>query len=195
MSRIVYILPSAPPTGGQKMIVRHVEALTELGLNAVVRLEGGAPKPSWVQHKAPLEQDTPLADDDILVLPEDTPGLLKQFAFTQYRKVVFCQNHFYAPSGLGRLAPEEMLSYGHVLACSETVAGWAREYLPHARTAVVPAFADERLFHARQKSHMIALTPRKRRFEANFIRYAFTRRYNGEMEFRWAVLQNATEEQ
>ena len=59
MPRIVYLIPAHDlATGGNKVALRHVEALISLGYEAAVRVPGGGPAPAWFAHNAPVERAT-----------------------------------------------------------------------------------------------------------------------------------------
>ncbi len=195
MPRIVYcLIETQAPRGGHKVSLRHVEALNELGFDAVARLPADKPTPSWIQHSASVEIGGELRDDDILVLPEDATALLKHYAGAPQRKVVFCQNHFAAAAqGLGLLTRDEAAAYRDYMACSRTVALWLSRFVAHDAIEVVPAFADERRFQPAEKELAIACTPSKRPFEAAAIRTMVSRLYAGPNRWRWDSLQSASE--
>ncbi len=197
MGRIVYLV-FAPRelNGGNKVTFRHVEALNAMGLDAVVRIVGGGARPDWFQHTARIDDDTaPLGDSDILVLPEDTAEAFTRFARLPNRKLVFCQNPYFAiaTGGLGKLAPEIAGQYREFLACSQGVAAWISRYLAYDRISVIPGFADERLFAPAPKEAIIACIPRKRRMELLSIRHMFERLYTGPTTWRWAALDQVSE--
>jgi hypothetical protein len=195
VARIVYILKGTEiPTGGHKMIVRHVEALSRMGFDAVARMPERESSPRWFEHDAPIQCGGALEEDDILVIPDDAFGILKEFAFSTHRKIVFCQNHFRAASGgLGFLAPDHMRRYREFIACSQTTAGWLGAYFPGSAIDIVPAFADERLFRPLSKAPMIVCTPRKRQIEARAVRFIFSRLYSGRAKWKWANVESAAE--
>ena len=195
MPRIVYcLIETQAPRGGHKVGFRHVEALNELGFNALARLPAGKPAPSWIQHRALIEIGGELQQDDILVLPEDATTLLKHYAGAPQRKVVFCQNHFAAAAqGLGLLTRDEAVAYRDYMACSRTVALWLSRFMAHDAVEVVPAFADERRFRPTDKELAIACTPSKRPFEFAAIRTMVSRLYPGPNRWRWDALQSASE--
>jgi hypothetical protein len=197
LTRIVYLV-FAPEmlSGGNKMTVRHVEALTELGLPAVVRLAGrhSAP-PAWFEHTAAFEDlTTPLGDDDILVLPEDNAEGLSAYAALPNRKIVFCQNIYHAASGgLARLTPQVARAYREYLVCSPGVAASVARFFDYDRISVIPGFADERLFAPGPKARVIATIPRKRPMEHEVIRHMFERLRPPGPVWDWAVLEAVTE--
>ena len=195
MPRIVYcLIETQTPRGGHKVSLRHVEALNELGFDAVARLPADRPAPSWIQHRASIESGRELRDADILVLPEDATALLKHYAKTPQRKVVFCQNHFGAAAqGLGLLTRDEATAYRDYMACSRTVALWLSQFMGHDSVEVVPAFADERRFRPTDKEFAIACTPGKRPFEFAAIRTMVSRLYPGPNRWRWDAHQSASE--
>ena len=197
LSRIVYVIfaPSVL-SGGTKVSFRHVEALNELGFDAVIRIVGGGTAPAWFRHAAPIETEAvPLAAEDILVLPEDDPNGLRLFAGAPNRKIVFCQNPLFATEGVPRLAPLHARQYRHYMACSAGVAAWIARFLDYDHIAVTPGFADERLFRPSSKEAVIACIPRKRPLELSAIRHMFSRLYRGATAWRWDVLESVTEEE
>jgi hypothetical protein len=197
MTRIVYLLLQTERlTGGQKVAVRHVEALRELGFDAVLGLPEGAQALSWLRHSAPSITRRQIRSDDVLVLPEDGLDLLRQLASSPHRKIVFIQNQFYAGAvGLLRLAPAELARYTDIAAGGPVVADWAARYLPHARVSTLQPQIDPDQFRPAAKKPVIACAPRKRPIEYRYIREAFRHRYRGPNTWQWVPLQNMTEEQ
>jgi glycosyltransferase involved in cell wall biosynthesis len=197
MRRILYIGPTKKIDflGGVKVMCRHVEALTERGFDAYIHLNDASLRPDWFKTTARFSVRTSFSPSDIIVLHDDNPGILKQLATWPNDKVVFCQNHYYASEfGLGQLSPDERLAYRDFLACSATVASWLRRRFPHARVEVVPAFCDDRVFrHSAAKSDVIACAPKKRRFEASFIRREFEAG-PASSGWSWDVLDGVPEE-
>lgn len=196
MSRVVYILIGTKgATGGHKMILRHVEALNEMGFDAVAYIPDGAPEPKWLQHNARLQVGGTIHDTDFIVIPEDALAILKRLSNSKHRKVVFCQNHFYAAAfGLGLLTTAERDGYRDFMACSNTAASWLMTFFSNAVVTVVPAFADERQFVPGPKSRLIACTPRKRELELRCIHYMFSRSCSQAAHWRWAFLRNVSEQ-
>ena len=195
MPRIVYcLIETQAPRGGHKVSLRHVEALNALGFDAVALLPPNRPAPTWIEHGAAVEFGGELRHDDILVLPEDAAALLKLYAGTPHRKVVFCQNHFAACArGLGLLTRDEAARYRDYVACSHTVALSLSRFMEHDAITVVPAFADERRFQSAGKELVVACTPAKRPFEFAAIRTMVSRLYPGPGRWCWDTLQSATE--
>lgn len=194
MTRICYLIP-APQThsGGAKMAYRHVEALTALGYDAVIRAPG-ARTPEWFDHTAPVEPATGRpGPDDILVVPEDAHELMAACAAFPNRKVVFCQNPFRAAAAFSPLAEHVRSQYRTFMTCSPGVALWVARYLDHDVIGAVPAFADERLFAPGPKVRVIAAMPRKRPLELRAIRHMFGRVYPRAAEWNWTVIERKTE--
>jgi hypothetical protein len=77
--RIVYLSwPAREITGGIKMAFRHVEMLREAGFDAAIATDDGEP-PGWFDTTAPIVRLEAVADDDVLVFPENHRGLLERF--------------------------------------------------------------------------------------------------------------------
>ena len=195
MPRIVYlVLGTGTPRGGHKVSLRHVEALCDMGFDAVAWIPEGVPVPSWLGHAAPVQAGGAFRNDDVIVFPEDASGAMRQFGSMPQRKVVFCQNHFYAASqGVGLLPPEEALRYDDYMACSQTTANWLARFMPHRSIEVVPAFADERLFVPAAKIPSIACSPGKRPLEFLAIQTMLRRIHTSTVRWRWAVIRDRSE--
>ncbi|WP_068878606.1 MULTISPECIES: glycosyltransferase [unclassified Phenylobacterium] len=196
MMRIVYLTPYAgSKSGGNKMIFRHVESLCAMGFDAVVRRPPHMPPPTWFDHEAPTEDaSVPLAADDILVLPEDSPEALRQAAALPNRKVIFCQNPYALASyGLAALPAELRPQYRNFMACGVGVAGLIARFFDYDQISVVPGFADERLFRPAPKERLIACSPRHRKVEQAAIRYMFERLHPDAAAWRWEVMETRTE--
>jgi hypothetical protein len=198
MTRIVYLgFPGPQVTGGQKMTLRHVETLHELGFDAVYWQQQESAALQGFPHKAPTEIGTTFAPDDILVTPEDAPRALAVLATLPNRVVVFCQNQFYFASlgaePVDQFPPErrpEFITPGRLAA--EMV---GRMY-PQARIEVVPSFADERVFrpHATKRAAVV-VSPRKRPLEARVIKTFFRKAHPRHASMPWITLDGATEAQ
>lgn len=194
-TRILHILPSpGGATGGNKVSFRHVEALSAMGYDARVRIRPGQTRPWWFASSAPVEETDRRPDPgDILVFPEDDPDVLAAYASLPNRKVVFCQNPYYAVKGVPALPRDLQAAYRTFMACSPGVAAWIARYLDYDVIATVPAFADERLFRPLQKAAVIACMPRKRPLEQRVIQHLFERQYAGGLDWRWEIVERRTE--
>lgn len=130
-----------------------------------------------------------------MVIPDDAFGILRQFAFSKHRKIVFCQNHFRAASGgIGRLTLEEIPRYREFIASSATCAAWIAKYFPETSVDIVPAFADERQFKPLTKQPVIVCTPHKRQLEARNVIFMFSRLHRSSGKWKWSLVQSAGEE-
>jgi hypothetical protein len=193
MSKIYYVVHSLGGiTGGQKMAVRHVEALRDLGFDAYCYLANQAP--GGLAHRAPLVKGH-IAPDSIVVLPDDSNDVFRQCAGKRWRLVIFAQNPYHMAArgleGIERLAGSgapTFLAVGHRLAAT------IRRLYPSAGVELVRCFADERAFRpASAKARSIAFTPRKRKTEADAITALFRRFHPQHDAFEWARVENASE--
>jgi len=196
MSRIVYLgFPNGAIAGGQKMILRHVETLRDLGFEAVFWRGEGNVMPAWLQHRAPVEVGAPFRPDDILVLPSDAPNALSRMAASPHRKLIFCQNQFsLAATGaraIDAYLPERLpvfISPGRV--CADSI----RRLYPQATVEVIPCFADERVFRpAGGRTDAVAFAPRKRPLEAEAIGVFFRKRRPEHAHLPWRPIRELSE--
>jgi hypothetical protein len=196
MSRIVYLgFPTGEVAGGQKMILRHVETLRDLGFEAVFWRGESNVMPEWMAHSAPVEVATPFRPDDLLVLPSDAPNAIRQTARLPNSVVVFCQNQYsFATIGLeavdrlGDRRPLTFMTPGRL--CGEAV----QRLYPAAAIEVVPCFVDERIFRRGEAAGpAVAYSPRKRRMEAQGIRGFLGKLRPEHAGLAWTRIENAHE--
>jgi len=196
MPRIVYVLLSdGRIAGGQKMILRHVETLRDLGFNAVCYLGAKSTPPTWLDYDAPLELATPLRGDDIVVVPDDARPGLTTCLESDLRTVVFSQNPYsFAARTFDVLAQFPPERFPPILAVGARLGATARRAFPQAQVELVPCFADERVFApAAAKRAVVAFAPRKRVLEAAAIRGFFQRLHPRHGDLDWRELSNVTE--
>ena len=94
MARILYLsFPDGRITGGQKMILRHVQALRDLGFEARLWVRGPGQLPPGAAPDVPVEAGTAFQAEDVLVIPEDAKNALAAAAGFPQQTVVFCQGH------------------------------------------------------------------------------------------------------
>ena len=197
MSRIVYIHLANPGlAGGQKVAMRHVETLNELGFHAVGYADPGVETPPWFEHRAPIVRGSPLQPDDIVVVPEDGVRALGVVAASPARRVVvICQNPFYLASSRSiEIIAGQPERFSTLLTVGPKHATLMRRLFPHAAVEMARCFADERLFRPSAKLPVIAYAPRKRPLEAAAVR-GLHLRLHGDPGLRWAPLDNVTEAQ
>lgn len=198
MARIVYFaFPNGQLSGGQKMILRHVETLRELGFDAVCWQGPANSMPDWMDHKAPVLVGAPLRPDDILVVPSDAPNGLRQVAAMPQRSLVFCQNQFtFASLSFEAMDAFDPARFPTFIGVGPSVEAWVRRAFPQAVVETIPCFADERIFHPRgERRRAIAFSPRKRPLEAAAIRHFFRRVHPDYAKIPWHELHDAREPQ
>jgi hypothetical protein len=196
MARIVYFgFPTHAIAGGQKMIFRHVEALRDLGFDAVLRVTSDSVMPDWFAHDAPVVVDEAPAPGDVVVVPHDAPNAIRRVGGLANRWAILCQNQFsLATVGApaidhlppGRLPP--------ILAPGPLSAASIQAMYPAARLEVIPCFADERVFHPRGERHDgVVCVPRKRPGEDAAIRSFLARRHPRHAALPWRAVKKASE--
>lgn len=196
-SRIVYpIYSGGGLQGGHKTILRHVEALREMGFEAVAYTGVDNVVPSWFDHKVPvLVAETIDPKRDIVAMPDDSYRSLKQIAGYDLRIVVFVQAQFnVAAKGMEVLDLFRPEWFPILLTVSPATAHTMSRIYPQATVRMVRAFADERIFRpgaARQDA--IALSPRKRPTETSIIRNLFPRFHPRHAELPWRAVERAHE--
>lgn len=195
MAKLVFLMPSpSARTGGNRTTCRHVQALVEMGYDAVVRTPEGQALPEWFRHAAPSDVWTgPPLPDEILVIPEDATLVLANCAELSNRKVIHCKNPYNAAIALSRIAPEQRGAYRHFIACSDGVAAWIARFFEHEVVAAIPCFVDGARFRPAEKARVIACMPRKRPFEMAAIRGMFQRLTEDRDGWSWDVIAGRSE--
>ncbi|HEY8573854.1 glycosyltransferase [Phenylobacterium sp.] len=197
MPRIVYLaFPNGKLTGGQKMILRHVETLRDLGFDAVVRRNVDNVDSGAFDHRAPIQVGGPFEPDDILVLPSDAPSAIGAVARGPWKSLVFVQNQFdYAAIGAAAVAQFPGGVPSAFISVSPSVTAALARLHPGAPVEFIPAFADERIFKPAPagRHDAIAVSPRKRRLELKSIQGFLAASHPRHTAVPWRVLENMRE--
>lgn len=195
--RIVFLCaPASKINGGIKYTFRMAESLRRDGFEAVV-CEKGSLRPAWFDSAAPIIGLDSLQPQpgEALVLPEDQPDLLKHLADWPQRKIIYCQNPFYA--AFSALGCNSFADYGvSALLCgSLSIMDYAAQRHPDVPRYHVPCSVDSALFkpHA-PKSPIIALLPRKRPVEAAYLQDMFRSQYPQWHHVAWQEIGAAHEQ-
>lgn len=197
MPRIIFLCPFARGeiTGGIKIVYRHAELLTQSGFDAWVWQPEG--KPAWFESTARILNEPrflPLPND-VLVFPETINGILAELvqADLPVRKVLYCQNHYYAL--FNSIAPERLAGLGFAaIACQSGIAKMFLERVLHLKEVkIVPCVIDTNQFRPRHKRMQIALTPRKLPRESATIHRIFRLKYPALASTPWLAIENRSE--
>jgi hypothetical protein len=195
MPRIVYpLFFNGRISGGQKMSLRHIETLRDLGFDAVGYIGEGNRAPDWLEYDVPLEFATPLSRDDIVVVPDDAAGALSTCLTGGLRTVVFAQSIYnFAATTFDILDEFPAERFPRIIGIAPRQAAVIQRAFPQAGIEIVPCFADERRFAPGEKRLAIAFTPRKRPLEVAAIQQFFRRfsPHHGAVE--WIELKGASE--
>ncbi|MDB5442082.1 MAG: hypothetical protein JWP73_458 [Phenylobacterium sp.] len=196
MARLLYFaFPTGGVQGGQKMILRHVEALRGLGFDATCVTGPQNVVPEWFEHRAPIITAYELRQDDILVLPDDAHDALRKAAALPHRRVVFAQNpYIMAALSLSAMDGFAADRFPPFIAVGRGLAGLINRLYPQAQVELVPCFADERTFRPRgPKRAAIAYVPKKRPLEAKVIPGLFERLHPRHRDLDWTQIEKASE--
>ena len=186
------------PSGGIKTIYDHVAHLAEAGFPAFVVHANEGFRPSWFRRDVPVlytDKDLKVVSQDVLVIPEDFTAALLATKDIPVMKFVFCQNHFYIFSGLPDKETWRSLNIGGVIASSHQIRLFVEWVLGYVQVPVVPCAICPKTFHPETKRLQIAVMPRKRAFEASFIRSTFLEAFREHRDVPWIVLDGCSEEE
>ncbi|MEF2976442.1 glycosyltransferase [Subtercola sp. YIM 133946] len=199
--RIVYAgFATRHHSGGVHVMTQHVRLLRESGHEAWLWLPDSDDRSDWIADDLPIMfgATTPIAADDLLVLPE-TPTIQGRDPAPGARKVIFNQNHFYTfaagdpgdlrDSGHPRdpAAPGDPRDSGHPAAPAAHFPGWAPNpaiwavsaesrdvlvaALPGLPVSLVPNPVDGELFTPGRADRLrVSWLPKKRPREASLLK-------------------------
>jgi hypothetical protein len=157
------------PTGGNRTIYRHVDALNSAGIPAVVVHHQSGFACSWFDHDTPVmgAKEVTLTSHDVLVVPEFYgPGLHKLPLGP--RVVIFNQNSYRTFAGVRSEAPgapyRDVPGIGAILVVSHDNADYLRYAFPELRVERVRNVVDGVIFHppATPAGRRVAVMPRRR---------------------------------
>ena len=164
-NRILYLAPDhTEPSGGVRTIYRHVELLTDAGLDAAVWHYGAGFACEWFPTKAPVVTGPThaMGAGDLLVVPEvfvlagvdPAPGC---------RKVIYNQNHFYTFDNAPADGYVDWQPLPSVWTSSRTSQEVLARLHPRLPVRIVPYSVDHDLFApAQRRERKVAWMPRKR---------------------------------
>lgn len=193
---IYYLCPDYPtPSGGLRVIYRHVDILNQAGLRAAVLHHSDGYACRWFEHSTRIvgAPSARVSSDDVLVVPEIYGPYLDRLP-REPRLVAFNQNAYmtyeYVPSG-------SSLSY-EMFDAALTVSGDSADFLrlafPGLDVTVVSNSIDPEVFRPSPDlpAKRLAMMPRKRSDDAGEILRLLGERLNG-----WEVvtIENAPEQE
>lgn len=193
---IYYLCPDYPtPSGGLRVIYRHVDILNRAGLSAAVLHHSDGYACGWFEHSTRIvgAPSARVSADDVLVVPEIYGPYLDRLP-REPRLVAFNQNAYmtyeYVPSG-------SSLSYemfDAALTVSSDSADFLRLAFPGLDVSVVSNSIDPEVFHPLSglPGKRIAMIPRKRSGDAEEILRLLGERLRG-----WEVarIENVSEQE
>ncbi|MGE0724806.1 MAG: glycosyltransferase [Alphaproteobacteria bacterium] len=186
------------PTGGMVMIYAHVAALRRHGFDAVVVQERTGFRPRWFDADVPiLYGDRPLEvrAEDALVIPETHESGLRWAARRTARRIVFCQNHYYAAVLVDAVGDWRAFGVEQVLCSSRPIAEFVNTRFRWPAPVVVPCVVDPTRFLPRPKSLSVAFMPQKRPVEAALIRLGLSERHPRHADVAFRRLERASQDE
>lgn len=178
---IYYLSPAEnAPSGGVKVIYRHVELLNDMGIAAAVFHEEDGFSCDWFEHSAPVVSAKSLRfhANDILVVPE-CYGYGLHTLPAQIRKVIFNQgpHHTFDQIDFAATAPgapyRDVLNLEGILTVSEDGAELLHYAFPEIAVSIARNVIDPINFKLRDEAapHHISYIPSRRQAELGQIRH------------------------
>jgi glycosyltransferase involved in cell wall biosynthesis len=170
---IYYLCPDyAAPSGGVRVIYRHVDALNEAGRPAAVLHHTDGFRCDWFENRTRVlgAPSVALGAADVLVVPEVYGPFLDRLPRGP-RRVAFNQNGYMTFQHVPAGTSPDYGGFEAAMTVSEDSAELLRFAFPGLRVEVVPNSVDPELFHpaAEPPGRRLALMPRKRPGDAELI--------------------------
>jgi glycosyltransferase involved in cell wall biosynthesis len=170
---IYYLCPDfSSPSGGSRVIYRHVDALNDAGRPAAVLHHADGFRCEWFDNRTRVlgASSVELGPADLLVVPEIYGPFLDRLPAGP-RRIAFNQNGYMT---FQHVPTATTLAYGGfeaAMTVSEDSAELLRFAFPGLGVEVVPNSIDSGLFHAGTEApgRRLALMPRKRPGDAELI--------------------------
>lgn len=183
---IYYLSPhSDRPTGGIRVIYRHVDLLNSLGLAAAVLHSDGYERMTWFEHETRIEtpRSIRLESNDLLVVPEYYGAGLDSLP-RDVGKVIFNQgsHHTFDRLDFEATAPgapyRDLPGLRGVLTVSEDSRRLLSLAFPELSISVVRNVVDERIFYPgkQERKRRIAFMPTRRFEECEQLRHVLRSR-------------------
>lgn len=194
-AQVVFICPNLNRImGGIKYVFRMAEVLRRMGCDAIA-VDPSRAQPAWFRTDVPVFDRDAIGGraDQVLVVGEDIPGVLARNAKRPQRKVMYCQNHFYAAQTAPAGGSYADFGITDVLCSGRAVQDYIRLRHPKVRAHLIPCGIDPAVFHPRPKIERIVCIPRKRRIEAAYLRDLFGHSHPEFRDVEWLLLESKTE--
>ena len=167
---IYYLCPDYPvPSGGIRVIYRHVDILNECGRPAAVLHHSDGFACTWFEHSTMVvgAPSARLSADDVLVVPEVYGPYLDRLP-RRPTMVAFNQNAYLTCEHVPGDAPPAYELFAAAMTVSSDSAEYLRFSFPSLDVSVVPNAVDPELFRPAPlpPPRRLALMPRKRPSEA-----------------------------
>lgn len=195
--RIIFILePFTSPYGGVGVIYRHAEILADSGIPVFVALSQ-KPVVDFYNTRAPLMihgGEIKFELGDVVVIPEGIPKWMRTLESAPIKRIMFCQNQYYLPFTDNPKAGFAEFAVNGVIASSEAVRAFFKEVYNLADVPVIPYAIDPTMYFAKPaKRRQIVFMPRKLKYDAAFIRAAFSRKYVRYADVPWVAIDMKTQ--
>lgn len=170
---IYYLCPNYPePSGGIRVVYRHVDLLNEAGRPAAVLHHTDGFRCDWFQNKTVVvgAPSVVLGPADFLVVPEIYGPFLDRLP-TGPRRIAFNQNGYMTFQHVSAATAPAYGGFEAAMTVSEDSADLLRFVFPGLAVEVIPNSIDTELFRpgGETRERKLALMPRKRPGDAEMI--------------------------
>ena len=168
-SAVYYLCPDTDvPTGGVRVIYRHVDMLNSIGIPAAVIHHRSGFACTWFNHQTKIMAvaEIALSPADILVVPEFYGSSLHEFPVGP-RLIIFNQNTYRTFTSLGAATAwrryADIQGLAAIMVVSRDNEEYARYAFPAARVARIRNSVDGQIFHPTTAAgRRVGIMPRRR---------------------------------
>ena len=130
---------------------------------------------------------------DICVFPEGLLGYVRALRGQPFRRIMFCQNHYYLPFTQEPARGFAEFGLDGVVASSLTIQACLKDLYGIDDIPVIPCAVDPRVYPpAPSKLRQIAFMPRKLGGDVPFIQAVFVRMYPNYADVPWVAIDGVT---
>jgi hypothetical protein len=184
-------------SGGVKVLYEHAQVLLRAGVDARLL----ARREAYISADWGIEIPVHIGNfqtqpGDVLVWPEvSRPSTIMLNNRPGVRNVLFVQNHFYVFQALPDYSTSEGLRLSSIISSSKGIQRFLQRYLDLSNVPLIPCAIENICDDSIQKIDQIALMPRKRVFEAAFIKKMLRRCFMSAAKYKWLEIDDMTHSQ
>ena len=196
--RVIFMVPrNSGASGGVKTLYEHAQVLLRAGVDArlLARREAYI-SADWGMEVPVHIGNFQVQSGDVFVWPEvSRPSTIMRINRPDVRNVLFVQNHFYVFQVLPDYSALARLRLSSIIASSKSIQKFLHRYLDLSNVPLIPCAIEHLCGNSISKINQISLMPRKRVFEAAFIKKMLRRCFIDAAKYEWLEIDDMAHSQ